>query len=146
MPATDEAELGQLLGAFLAAVSFPAGSRPDYAAIPALFLDTGLVIRAIGDAVEVSSVAQFIEPRQQLVDAGRLTAFHESEAAHITEVFGNVAHRMSTYDKAGTQDGSAFAARGVISTQFVRTLAGWRISAMAWDDVRPGLDLPARYA
>jgi len=31
-------------------------------------------------------------------------------------------------------NGEAFAARGVIFTQFVRTPAGWRMSAMAWDD------------
>jgi hypothetical protein len=42
-------------------------------------------------------------------------------------------------------NGQAFAARGVISTQFVSTPTGWRISAMAWDDERPGLALPARY-
>jgi len=35
-------------------------------------------------------------------------------------------------------------ARGAISTQFVRTPGGWRIGSMAWDDERPGLELPAR--
>ena len=34
---------------------------------------------------------------------------------------------------------------GIISTQFVKTTAGWRISAMAWDDERPGLTIPSRY-
>jgi len=32
----------------------------------------------------------------------------------------------------------------VITTQFVRTPAGWRISAMAWDDEREGLAVPDR--
>jgi hypothetical protein len=30
--------------------------------------------------------------------------------------------------------GAAFAARGRIATQFVRTPGGWRITSMAWDD------------
>ena len=34
----------------------------------------------------------------------------------------------------------------MISTQYVRTPVGWRISAMAWDDERPGLTLPQREA
>ncbi|UUZ70087.1 hypothetical protein LP416_13350 [Polaromonas sp. P2-4] len=38
--------------------------------------------------------------------------------------------------------GAPFEARGVISTQFVRTPEGWKISAMAWDDERPGLSIP----
>jgi hypothetical protein len=32
----------------------------------------------------------------------------------------------------------------VIAIQFIRT-GGWRISAMAWDDERPGLTIPERY-
>jgi len=31
----------------------------------------------------------------------------------------------------------------VISTQFIKTPEGWKMSAMAWDDERPGLSLPA---
>jgi hypothetical protein len=42
-------------------------------------------------------------------------------------------------------NGAAIDARGAISTQFVRTPGGWRIGSMAWDDERPGLELPARY-
>jgi hypothetical protein len=84
-------------------------------------------------------------PRQQQVDSGELTSFEEVEVAHVTEVFGNVGHRFSTYDKRGTVKGIAFEARGIISTQFIRTPSGWRISAMAWDDERAGLAIPDRY-
>jgi hypothetical protein len=80
-----------------------------------------------------------------MVDSGALTHFREVEIAAITEAFGNVAHRFSTYEKRGSMHGSEFAARGAISTQFVRTPSGWRISSMAWDDERPGLVLPDRY-
>ena len=71
-----------------------------------------------------------------------LTAFEETESAARTDVFGNVAHRLSVYAKRGVQDGVAFSGRGMISTQFVRTPAGWRITCMAWDDERPGLAVP----
>jgi len=35
-----------------------------------------------------------------MVDAGELTNFKEVETAEITEIFGNVAHRFSTYKRA----------------------------------------------
>lgn len=57
-------------------------------------------------------------------------------------VFGNVVHRFSAYAKAGTLKGVSIEARGMISTQFISTPAGWGISAMAWDDERPGLFIP----
>ena len=80
-----------------------------------------------------------------MVDAGELTCFKEVEIAEITEIFGNVAHRFSTYEKYGINQGAEFKGRGVISMQFILTDAGWKISAMAWDDERPGLTLPDRY-
>ncbi len=142
---TTEDELAALTAAFFDAVSFEPGERPDYDAIRDLFIDGGLLIKNI-DVPDVATVDEFIAPRRALVDSGELTAFEERELADITEVFGNVAHRMSTYAKSGTQGGRTFAARGVISTQFVLTPSGWRMSAMAWDDERAGLALPDRYA
>ena len=38
-----------------------------------------------------------------------------------------------------------FTARGMISTQFVQTPAGWKTSATAWDDERPGLSIPEQF-
>lgn len=137
------AELQRLCDEFFRAVSFEAGQAPPYANIHALFIASGLLIKNTGPVPEISSVRQFIEPRQALVASGALTRFHEHELSGTTEVFGNVAHRFSAYAKSGTQNGAAFEARGMISTQFVLTPEGWKISAMAWDDERPGLSLPA---
>jgi hypothetical protein len=33
----------------------------------------------------------------------------------------------------------------MISTQFILTPAGWKISAMAWDDEHPGLSIPIHH-
>jgi hypothetical protein len=141
---TTEDALAALTAGFFAAVSFAPGERPDYDAIRDLFIDQGVLIKNIG-TLEITTVDEFIAPRQALVDSGALTEFEERELAQITEVFGNVAHRMSTYSKRGVQGGVQFEARGVISTQFVFTPSGWRMSAMAWDDERPGLVMPDRY-
>jgi len=139
------AELGRLLDGFFQAVSFRPGQRPRYDRIPALFVPDGWLIRGGAGAPEISTVPQFVASRQHLFDAGRLTAFEEVESAAVTEVFGAVAHRFSTYAKRGVRDGEPFAGDGVISTQFIRTPAGWRMTSMAWDDERPGLEIPARY-
>jgi hypothetical protein len=143
--AGDTAQFGALLGAFFGTVSFPAGGRPSYPAMRALFSDGARLIKNSGDVPEISTVDEFIAPRQQQVAAGELTSFEEFEITDITEIFGNVGHRMSTYGKRGTMNGVDFEATGVISTQFIRTPDGWRISAMAWDDERPGLTIPGRY-
>ncbi|MEO8389706.1 MAG: hypothetical protein ABI893_08935 [Polaromonas sp.] len=135
-------ELDALALAFFRAVSFEPGDVPPYGDIHGLFIATGLLIKNTGATPEVSSVPEFIAPRQAMVDGGNLTRFREWELSEATQVFGNIAHRYSAYGKAGTMNGEAFEARGMISTQFVKTPEGWKMSAMAWDDERPGLTLP----
>jgi hypothetical protein len=139
------ATLQTLIGEFFAAVSFPEGGAPQYDRIRDVFVHEGLLIKNSGEAPEISGLDAFIAPRQELFDAGRLTSFEEVEVAARTETFGNVAHRLSTYEKRGVQDGAAFSATGIITTQFIATPAGWRMTAMAWDDERPGLVVPDDY-
>lgn len=138
---TDD-RLTAVLRQFFQAVSFEEGGRPAYAALHDLFIHGGKLIATSGPTPDVASVDGFIAPRQRAVDSGELAWFREAEIDGVSAAFGNVAHRLSRYRKEGRRNGVDFAGRGVISTQFVRTPAGWRISAMAWDDERPGLILP----
>jgi hypothetical protein len=145
LPATVKRELDQLIAAFFRAVSFSSGAPPPYGDLHRLFVENGLLIKNSSATPEIATVSQFIESRAHMVRSGELTAFREVELAEITERFGNVAHRFSTYEKSGTLNGAPFVARGVISTQFIMTPDGWKISAMAWDDERPGLTIPHHY-
>jgi hypothetical protein len=138
-----EAELDRLTNEFFRAVSFEPGGVPPYDNIYALFIESGLLIKNTGTTPEVSGIRAFIEPRQAMVRSGELTRFRETELSATTQIFGNVAQRFSAYAKDGTMKGTAFEARGMISTQFVKTPSGWKMSAMAWDDERPGLSLPS---
>jgi hypothetical protein len=136
---SDLAEIGRLMSRFLSAVSFKQGEQPSYGDLPNLFALDARLIRNSGVAPETLTVDEFVIARQRAVDTGELTSFQETELTETTELFGNVAHRFSTYAKQGVTNGYAIDVRGAISTQFIRTPDGWRISSMAWDDERPGL-------
>ena len=140
-----KAELDRLTNEFFRAVSFEPGATPPFDNIYELFIEAGLLIKNTASTPEVSTVSEFIEPRQASVRSGELTRFNEAELTESTEIFGNVAHRFNSYAKSGTLKGVPFAARGMISTQFILTPAGWKISSMAWDDERPGLSIPKDY-
>jgi hypothetical protein len=138
-------ELDRLTAEFFHAVSFESGEIPPYENIQTLFIEAGLLIKNSATTPEISTVRQFVAPRQAMVASGELTRFREFELSETTEIFGNIAHRFSAYEKSGTLKGLSFQARGMISTQFVLTPAGWKMSAMAWDDERPGLSIPDRH-
>jgi hypothetical protein len=135
-------ELDKLTAEFFRAVSFEAGTSPPYENLHALFIEAGLLIKNSGKTPEISTVSQFIEPTLASVRSGELTRFNEMELSETTCIFGNVAHRFNSYAKSGTMNGVPFAARSMISTQFILLSSGWKISAMAWYDERPGLSIP----
>src|SRR5262249_60234150 len=112
-----------------------------YADLPDLFLAGAVLIMNSGASPEISTVEEFVRSRRAAFDRGELRSFEETELAERTELFGNIAHRFSPYRKRALTDRGAIDTRGAISTQFVRTADGWRISSMAWDDERPGLEL-----
>ncbi len=138
-------EIDALTLAFFRTVSFSEGNKPSYQNLYQLFIKSGQLIKTSAATPEISTVRQFIEPRQLMVDLDELTDFFEVETAEVTEMFGNVAQRFSTYKKYGINKGAAFEGRGIISMQFIRTETGWKISSMAWDDERSGLTVPDRY-
>jgi hypothetical protein len=140
-----KSELDRLTEEFFRAVSFEEGGTPPYDNIYGLFIEAGLIIKNTASTPEISTVRQFIESRLAMFRSGEMTRFNEAELSETTEVFGKVAHRFNSYAKSGTTKGVPFAARGMISTQFILTPTGWKISAMAWDDERPGLSIPERY-
>jgi hypothetical protein len=137
MDESDAAALADLMGSFLRSVSFEAGGRPAYRDLCELFIPAARLIRNSGAAPEVSTIDEFITERQAAFDSGELTSFEEAELSATTEMFGNVAHRFSPYAKRGATRSGPIDTRGAISTQFIRTPKGWRISSMAWDDERP---------
>ena len=104
----------------------------------------GLIVKSCGADFEAYDLALFIAPRRKLLEDGTLTEFGEWEVSERTEVLGQVAQRMSIYRKRGRLQGVPFDTHGVKSLQFVKTPAGWRIAALAWDDEREGLELPRR--
>ena len=146
MPLTDiTAGLDALIDEFFRAVSFESGEKPAYGNIRDLFVGGAKLIANSSEVPDISSVDDFIAVRQRMVDSGRLTSFEEVETGAITEAFGGIAHRFSTYAKRATRHGEAIQGSGLISTQFIRTPGGWKMSSMAWDDERPGLVIPDRY-
>ena len=136
-PAADREAIAELVRTFFAAFTSGADSIARLDTLRAAFLPGAVIIRTCGGEPTVYGVDGFIAPRQALLSGGSLVDFREWELSGRTEVFGDIAQHFCRYAKSGVQDGKPFALRGMKSLQFVRTSAGWRISAVAWDDDRP---------
>ena len=137
----DRAAIAELVRTFFGAFVSGVESTARLDALRGIFLPGAVIVRAGGGEPVVYGVESFIAPRQALLSGGTLSEFREWELDGRTEIFGDIAQHFCGYAKAGVQDGTPFTGRGMKSVQFVRTGAGWRISAVAWDDERDGVSI-----
>ncbi|MFI9721992.1 DUF4440 domain-containing protein [Streptomyces sp. NPDC052396] len=126
-------EIDLLTAEFFGAFDNRGGKAADVARISRLVLPGGLIVKT-GPEFTVYTVDEFIEPRQRLLNDGRLVEFSEWEISERTEISGDIASRFSEYRKSGILDGEPFEGGGTKSLQFARTSDGWRIVAVAWYD------------
>ncbi|MEO7236718.1 MAG: nuclear transport factor 2 family protein [Lapillicoccus sp.] len=141
--ATDRAAIDAVVETFFAAFASGDTSPGRWDELRDLFLPEAVVVRTCGLTPTVYDVDGFIAPRRALLTDGGLTDFREWVLTGRTDLFGDVAQWFGGYAKAGVQDGTPLSGRGMKTIQLVRTAGGWRISAAAWDDERPGVHYPA---
>ena len=132
----DEEAIAAVIATFFDAFTSGPDLEARLDALPGLFVDGAVVVRTCGDEPIVYDVPGFVAPRRALLTSGELEGFREWEVDGRTELLGDVAHHVCTYAKQWTQDGRQRTGRGAKSLQLVRTGAGWRLSAVAWDDER----------
>lgn len=131
----DEGTIEDLVATFFSAFTSGPGVDERMGALRAALLPEAVIVKTCG-APAVYDVDGFLEPRRALLTGGILTGFREWPESGQTQVYGDIAHHFCAYAKEGVQDGVPFTGRGMKTLQFVRTAAGWRISAAAWDDER----------
>jgi hypothetical protein len=132
---TDQSQIDEVVRTFFAAFTSGADIEARLDGLREVLLPEALIVRTCGVPMSYD-VEGFIEPRRQLLTGGRVTDFREWEVAGTTTVYGDVAHHWCTYAKEWAEGGERVTGAGAKTIQLVRTEAGWRISALAWDDER----------
>ena len=138
-------DLNELTQALYQSISFKKGGRPNLQRLAGLFYGGGSLVNNNEDQPQVFSVQQFIDAVEQQIAAGSLTAFQERELASRTEVFGQIAHRFSTYEAFLNEDASAPFTVGINSIQFIQVEGSWYVYSMVWNDQKQDRLIPAKY-
>ncbi|MEU8777969.1 DUF4440 domain-containing protein [Streptomyces sp. NPDC048606] len=128
-----KAEIDTLTAEFFAAFDNRGGKPADLDRLHRLMLPGGLIVRT-GPEFTAYTVEEFVEPRRELLNGGRLVGFAEWETSERTEITGDIASRFGTYRKSGLLDGEPYEGGGTKTIQFVRAPEGWRIAAFSWYD------------
>lgn len=131
---SDQQDVQAVVDTFFAAFVSGPGLDERMAALRACFVPGAVVTRTLGEEPQVMSVEEFVAPRHELLSGTTVTGFREWEVSGRTETFRAVAQHWCTYSKSWTEAGREHHGHGAKTIQLVRTGAGWRITAAAWDD------------
>ena len=126
-------------------ICFEIDEQPPVNDLNDLFIPTARMIRNNDDTPEIMSVSEFIDSYQERIADGTIKSFYEGELKHITEIFGKIAHRFSTYEaKFDLTEDEPFAI-GINSIQFINIDDKWKISSIIWNNQTDDLIIPDRY-
>jgi hypothetical protein len=137
--------IAQRTKALYAAISFAPGKHPDLDGLKRLFLLPGNLINNNEENPEAWDVEAFLESYRQQISSGAVASFVEEEISGRTEIFGNIAHRFSTYQARFPAANSEAVILGINSIQFIKTGGVWQVVSIIWNDRKEDRPLPEKY-
>ena len=142
----DVASEDAIIAALYAAISGPAGQKRDWERFRPLFIPDARLIVARPRRPEGPVPPRVMTVEQYIAGSGALeNGFFEREISRVTESFGGVTHRFSTYESRGKAEDPKPFARGINSIQLLNDGQRWWIVTVFWDSERPNNPIPAKY-
>jgi len=133
--AKDKIAIDQLTGEFFRIFININQQVPNLNLMHSICLADALFIKWSNTTEMVYNIGTFTEPRRLILTDGTMTEFEESETSEETKITGNIAQRISAYEKKGYLNGIFFHGFGHKLFQFIKKGDGWKISSVVWEDV-----------
>ena len=103
------------------------------------------MIRNDGNSSEIMTVDDFLKSYSERINDGTIKSFYEGEISHITEIFGTIAHRFSTYETKFELTNPEPFNIGINSIQYIKIGKNWKISSIVWNNQNDKLRIPDKY-
>jgi hypothetical protein len=127
------------------AICFKVGVHPPVERLNELFIPTANMIRNDGASPETMTVNSFIKSFKERIEDGTIKSFYEGELNHITEIFGTIAHRFSTYETKFDLTNPEPFSIGINSIQYIKIGNNWKISGIVWNNQTDTNKIPDKY-
>jgi hypothetical protein len=141
----EQKEVGKTIEKFLDVLSFTDSSFIRIDSLPSLFTNDGRLIANFGKNPLVFTAAQYVESIRSSIRSGQLHSLRERELLRKVDVFGKIAHVLSTYELSMMNKEGKIVRKGLNSIQLVKQGGQWLICSLIWDRETSDLKLPAEY-
>ena len=142
----DVASEDAIITALYASISGPAGQKRDWERFRPLFIADARLIVARPPRADGPQPPRVMTVEQYIAGAGALeNGFFEVEISQVSETFGGVTHRFSTYESRRRAEDPTPFSRGINSIQLLNDGTRWWVVTVFWDSERPNNPIPAKY-
>lgn len=124
---------------------FDAEHYPNVSALQELFFGDGHLVDSSYEQPLEFTLGSFTQALMKQIEAGLATFFVQQEIADNTQIFGNIAQRLSVYEYTNTKDAQVKWKRGINMIQYIFREDKWSISAMIWQDETADFPIPENY-
>ena len=130
----DKIEIDHITKQFFDVFNNTSQRQPDWTILEKICIDKIIIVKKAGLTETIYDLRSFIEPRKLILTDGTLSDFHEMEVSEESKIIGQIAQRKSNYQKMGNLNGTYFVEKGTKMFQFIKTLTGWKITSVIWED------------
>ena len=141
----EEQEVGKTIDRFFMFLSFPDTSHLQIDSLRNVFVSEGKLINNFGKKPLIFTVHEYIAGIRTNVSSGQLHSTQEKELARNVDVFGKIAHVLSTFELTMVGKDGKMVRRGINSIQLLKLDGRWLILSLIWDRESDVLKLPSKY-
>ena len=141
----EQQEVGKTIDKFLKCLSFSDTSSVRIDSLNMVFAPEGKLTANFGKKSFSYTVPQYIENIRSSIRSGQLFSSNERELARKVDVFGKIAHVLSTYELTMVGKEGKVIRRGINSIQLIQQDGKWLILSLVWDRESETLKLPPKY-
>lgn len=141
----DQKAIGRTIDQFFSYLSFSDSASMQLDSLQNVFTNEGKLVSLAGKKPQSFTVQQYIAGILQSLRSGELYSIQEKELVRKTDVFGKIAHVLSTYELTMKGKNGTVVRRGLNSIQLIKQDGKWLALSLIWDRETETLKLPAQY-
>ncbi|MCL6272628.1 hypothetical protein M3P19_01340 [Muricauda sp. 2012CJ35-5] len=144
--AEDQAEIDAIIKKMYNSISFDANKPVDYATLDSIYHPDALIGKIDTARVQVFVAKEFREKNKKAFKKNNIKSFKEHEIKGITNIFGGVALRFSSYEFFLETSSGKYHIKGVNTFRLIKVPnQGWRIYSNFFSDNLTYPELPKEY-
>lgn len=141
----DEKQIDETIKKLYATINFKDSTTIMIDTLTRVFTEKGTLVANWGKRPFIFTAAEYADSMRKNIRAAKIISAREVELTRRVDIFGKVAHVLTSYELTLTRKDGATVNRGLNSIQLIKQDGKWLIHSLIFDRETDQLKLPVQY-